>query len=118
VPIQAISNKIVEKMNMKLATLQRVALAAALIGSVALPSGAMAYDWAVADAIRAATPQCRDYPGAPVVGRVSGIMGVHPATGVSFVGCFGSIAACERWRGPVSGRISGRIILNECQFRR
>jgi len=104
---------------MKLAILQGVAVAATLIGTpLATSSAAIAYDdWQTIDAIRAVTPQCRDYPGAPVVGRVSGIMGIQPSRGVAFVGCFGSLSACERWRGPVSGRMTGRLILNQCQVR-
>ncbi|XWN30667.1 MAG: hypothetical protein ROR55_24885 [Devosia sp.] len=67
--------------------------------------------------IDARTPKCRDHPDAPVVGRVSGIIGGSPSRGVSFQGCFDNMRACERWRGPVSGRISGRIIQNSCQAR-
>ncbi|MBJ3774480.1 hypothetical protein [Acuticoccus mangrovi] len=63
------------------------------------------------------TPKCRDHPDAPVVGRVSGIVSGTPSRGVSFVGCFASMEACEAWRMPVSGRISGRIIQNRCSYR-
>lgn len=64
------------------------------------------------------TPQCRDHPNAPVVGRVSGQLGGVPARGVVFVGCFESFAECERWRRPVSGLISGWIRSNSCEPRR
>ncbi|WP_108659434.1 hypothetical protein [Acuticoccus kandeliae] len=67
--------------------------------------------------VDAVTPRCRDHPDAPVVGRVSGIMGGSPARGVSFTGCFASIAACENWRRPLSGHIDGRLIQNSCRYR-
>lgn len=65
-------------------------------------------------AIREITPSCRDNPAAPVVGRVSGLIAGFPATGASFVGCFPSLAACEAWRGPVTGAITDRLILSQC----
>lgn len=68
--------------------------------------------------IKAATPRCDTHPEYGFVGRVSGIVGGHPSRGVSFTGCFPSFAACNNWRGPVSGAISGRIILATCEPRR
>lgn len=67
--------------------------------------------------VKAATPQCRDHPDAPVVGHVSGIMTGSPGRGVSFTGCFATMAACEAWRRPVSGLIAGRLILDRCDTR-
>lgn len=67
--------------------------------------------------VKAATPRCEFNPDYTIVGRVSGIVGGHPSRGVSFTGCFPSFAACDSWRGPVSGLISGRIILATCEPR-
>lgn len=95
-----------------------VRLAVLIALAVAAPTAAFANDnQFVVSQIDSITPKCRDFPDAPVVGRVSGFIGVHPTRGVSFVGCFGSIGACEAWRGPVSGRIDGRLILDRCTFR-
>lgn len=63
------------------------------------------------------TPKCRDRPDAPFIGRVSGIMTGVPTRGVSFVGCFYSFEACERWRIPVSTVVIGRINYNRCEPR-
>ncbi|WP_108659433.1 hypothetical protein [Acuticoccus kandeliae] len=63
------------------------------------------------------TPQCRDYPEFEIVGRVSGIVGGSPSRGVTFTGCFPSFGACESWKGPVSGKISGRLIQSQCSYR-
>ena len=71
--------------------------------------------------VQSITPQCRDFPNAPFVGRVSGILSGgfgRGGRGVSFVGCFGSLAACQRWLGPISGQITGRLIQNSCRPRR
>lgn len=63
------------------------------------------------------TPKCRDRPDAPFVGRVVGYIDLPPRGPESFVGCFYSLAECERWRVPVSGVISGRMVLNRCDPR-
>ena len=60
------------------------------------------------------TPQCREHPNAPVVGRVVGWMQDHPPRSVSFVGCFPSLAECNAWRAPVSSLVTGRLRYNEC----
>jgi len=67
--------------------------------------------------IKSRTPRCRDVPEYDVVGRVSGVVGGHPTRTVSFVGCFPDLVACQAWRGPVSGRISGRLIQSTCEPR-
>lgn len=67
--------------------------------------------------IQAVTPSCRANPGFAWEGRVSGILVGPPVSGTSFVGCFPTRADCERWRGPLSGYITGRLILNECRPR-
>lgn len=67
--------------------------------------------------IQDATPRCRDHPDFKWAGYVSGILSGIPSQGVAFAGCFPTRAACERWRGPVSGYITGRLILNECRPR-
>lgn len=64
--------------------------------------------------VDAVTPQCRDNPGAPVVGRVSGNMSGRPSRNVSFVGCFDDARSCESWRLFVSGQILGHLIQNRC----
>lgn len=70
----------------------------------------------VGDVMRV-TPRCSDYPSYPIVGRVAGQVG-WSATGVSFTGCFPTYAACDAWRGPVSGKISGRLFYSTCEPRR
>lgn len=60
------------------------------------------------------TPQCRDFPQYPVVGRVVGFVGYRPPANVSFVGCFPDYRSCQRWVGPVSGEITGRLIRADC----
>ncbi|MCF3935587.1 hypothetical protein L1787_19525 [Acuticoccus sp. M5D2P5] len=96
-----------------------LALVLAACGATALPATAQGVgtQFFIAEVDRA-TPKCRDYPDAPFVGRVSGIMGGSPARGVSFTGCFASYAACETWRQPLSGHIEGRLIQNRCEARR
>jgi len=96
-----------------------VMLAAASLAVVSAPAKAGPVDaQQFITRVQSVTPQCRNFPDAPVVGRVSGIFGGPPSRGVSFVGCFGSIAACQRWIGPVSGQITGRLIQDRCEFRR
>jgi hypothetical protein len=68
--------------------------------------------------IEGVTPQCRDHPDAPFVGRVSGWMSGGPNRSVSFVGCFPSAPECESWRLFVSGQILGHLIQNRCEVRR
>ena len=67
--------------------------------------------------IRSATPSCADHPGAPVVGRISGFMGIPAGRSVGFEGCFGTVSACDFWRWQVSGEIDGRIIYDRCEQR-
>lgn len=71
-----------------------------------------------AGAIRELTPQCRDYPNAPVRGFVVGNAGLYPTRTFSFVGCFQSLAECERWRRPVSNFVQYRMIQNRCVVQR
>lgn len=97
----------------------RIALMALLVfAGLLLPvGGANAVETsllATANAIRASTPQCRDYPNAPVRGFVVGQAGYWPTRTFSFVGCFQSVDACERWRRPVSSFIEQRMIQNRC----
>ncbi|MCF3935586.1 hypothetical protein L1787_19520 [Acuticoccus sp. M5D2P5] len=95
-----------------------VAFAVAITGLAASPVAAQGVGTAFLIAeVNAETPQCRDYPEFGFVGRVSGIVGGSPARGVSFTGCFPSIGACEAWKGPVSGKISGRLIQSSCDVR-
>lgn len=101
--------------------LRTSALAALLLAApVVLSAPAGAYgigtQFIIAD-VRAATPSCKANPGAPVVGRVSGIFGGQPARGASFVGCFASVRTCEAWRNQVVGIITGRLIYNRCESR-
>lgn len=76
----------------------------------AVETGLLAY----ANAIRASTPQCRNYPNAPFKGFVVGQAGYWPTRTWSFVGCFDSFSACERWRIPVSSFVTQRMIQNRC----
>jgi len=94
------------------------AATAALILAALTPAGAQGIQtqFTIANVDRI-TPKCRDNPNAPWVGRVSGIITGVPTRGVSFVGCFDSFQACERWRVPVSAVISGRINYNRCEPR-
>ncbi|RAI00925.1 hypothetical protein DLJ53_17000 [Acuticoccus sediminis] len=66
---------------------------------------------------RLATPRCADHPNAPVIGRIAGEVGFDSHKSVSFVGCFPSFEACYAWKGPLSGRFGGRIIINRCDPR-
>lgn len=93
------------------------ALALAMLGPVG-PAGAQTQTTLLAARIRAQTPSCDKFPNAPVVGRVTGLAGADPTRTLSFVGCFPSFAACEAWRGPVSGAVSRRMILNTCEKRK
>ncbi len=85
---------------------------------VAAPAGADANSQFVIADIRSKTPSCRDNPSAPWIGRVSGILGGFPSRGASFVGCFPTREACDRWRGPVSGVFTARLTLSTCAPRR
>jgi len=94
------------------------ALSAAVAIAAAAPAAAQGVQTQFTIArIDRLTPKCRDRPGAPVIGRVSGIITGVPTRGVSFAGCFDSFEECERWRIPVSGVISGRINYNRCEPR-
>ena len=62
------------------------------------------------------TPKCHQHPNYPVVGRVAGQAG-YSYTRVSFVGCFPSYAACDAWRGPVTGKITGLLFDSRCEPR-
>lgn len=68
--------------------------------------------------VRNQTPSCRQRPNAPVRGYVVGLAGTRPSRTLSFVGCFNSLAECERWRRPVSGVITRRIIQDRCVAQR
>ena len=68
--------------------------------------------------VLAQTPQCRNNPNAPVVGRVAGAGTGQQGRGLSFVGCFDTTAQCNQWRGAVSGIVRGRLIQNTCEARR
>ncbi|MEM6846457.1 MAG: hypothetical protein AAF580_00075 [Pseudomonadota bacterium] len=68
--------------------------------------------------VLAQTPQCRNNPDAPVVGRVAGAGTGQQGRGLSFVGCFNTTAQCNQWRGAVSGIVRGRLIQNTCEARR
>ncbi len=98
----------------------RFALASLLIATALVPPAAaqgIETPFFIAR-VNAVTPQCRTHPAAPIVGRVSGIMGGSPSRGVSFVGCFDDVRSCESWRLFVSGQIEGRLIQNRCEPRR
>lgn len=98
------------------------AIAALGVATIALDLGTasqpvLAQSYFEANEIRANTPSCRANPSAPVKGYVVGMRGSRPTRTYSFVGCFNSMAACERWRGPTSGFITRRIIQNRCEQR-
>ena len=99
-------------------TIHAALAAATLLGAAALPQSASAnVTLFLINEVRTNTPQCRDWPEYRWVGRVSGFVGHRPPRRVSFVGCFPTADACDAWRGPVSGKITGRIVLNECGVR-
>lgn len=94
-------------------------LGAALATALPVPqAGAGTQAILQAAAIRNYTPACRNYPNAPVKGYVVGLSGVWPTRTFSFVGCFDSLAACERWRRPTAAFIEQRFIQNRCEVRR
>jgi hypothetical protein len=99
-------------------TIVRAVLSAAVLmtalGAAHTPASANWDALLLRQEVAAITPQCRDFPDYPVVGRVAGMVGFRPKVSVSFVGCFPTFSACQRWVGPVSGRISGRIIRADC----
>ncbi|MBJ3774478.1 hypothetical protein [Acuticoccus mangrovi] len=103
-------------------TIVRTALAAAALSTAFAGAATTASaqgintQFLIAD-IKSATPSCHDFPEYGVVGRVSGIVSGTPSRGVSFVGCFPSFGSCEAWKGPVSGKISGRLTLSTCDYR-
>lgn len=63
------------------------------------------------------TPQCRDFPDYPVVGRVSGYVLDNRNRRVSWVGCFPNARECEAWRRYARGRVFPPIRHNVCEAR-
>ncbi|UOM34339.1 hypothetical protein [Acuticoccus sp. I52.16.1] len=93
-------------------TISLVAAAGLVAVTACAPArGDWVYQW------REATPQCRDHPDAPVIGRAAGMVGFEPTRSASFVGCFPSMDACYAWLGPLSGRFGGRIFITRCDPR-
>lgn len=103
--------------------MKRVVLGAALALGLALPAGAIdsMANLKIAN-MRAATPSCSANPG-PVVGRVSGEVGVGSGERgagprlAGFVGCFPNVGSCELWRLRTLGGIDGRITDSRCEPR-
>lgn len=98
------------------ALLGALAAAGTALGPVPDASAQTSFQRAVQ--IRNATPSCRDNPDAAVKGYVVGLAGDRPTRTYSFVGCFLTMAACNRWRTRTSGFITRRIIQNRCEPRR
>lgn len=63
------------------------------------------------------TPQCRDNPDFPVVGRVSGYVLEDRNRSVSWVGCFPNARECEAWRRYARGQVFPPIRFNRCEPR-
>lgn len=103
---------------LRAAALLPVLCAGLLATPVLAPLPAHAQAYFAANDIRARTPSCRDNPNAPVKGYAVGQAGSMPTRTYSFVGCFNSMAECQRWLGPATGFFSGRIIQNRCEQRR
>ncbi|GAB5376794.1 MAG: hypothetical protein AcusKO_32560 [Acuticoccus sp.] len=97
---------------------------AALCATTAIGAAALAPAPAVAQTanlvwsqVYSVTPQCRDFPDYPVVGRVSGYVLDNRNRRVSWVGCFPNARECEAWRRYARGRVFPPIRHNVCEAR-
>jgi hypothetical protein len=106
-----------------LSTFRRCTTAAICGAALGLPLTAArpaAADYNQVIAFRAAAPKCEANPTLRWIGRVAGQTDAPMSdfqVPVSFVGCFATQAACEKWRGHGVGLMTGRIVTNECRPR-
>lgn len=99
---------------------RNVVLAASLVAGLSVPQALAQSDGIFSvNRIRNATPKCADHPQYEWVGRVSGSTDslLDRPMPVSFVGCFPTERACERWLGQASSIITTTLIQYGCKPR-
>ncbi|MEM9223722.1 MAG: hypothetical protein AAGB11_15180 [Pseudomonadota bacterium] len=68
--------------------------------------------------ISALTPRCREFPDAPIIGRVAAYYsGDARSVQLNFVGCFYSFAECNSWRKEAMRPLNPPVVHNRCEER-